>query len=65
MPLWRAGFPIFDRLGASHRVWVGYAGTRERVFEVAKLLAEHGHHPTPESMNPFTATEETRRHGHA
>ena len=28
-PLFRAGFPIFDRLGAAHQMTVGYRGTRD------------------------------------
>jgi nitrogenase molybdenum-cofactor synthesis protein NifE len=34
----RAGLPVFDRLGAHQRVWAGYRGTMNLVFEVANLL---------------------------
>jgi len=34
----RAGYPVFDRLGAHARVWAGYRGTLNLVFEVANLL---------------------------
>lgn len=34
----RAGLPVFDRLGAHQRVWVGYRGTLNLVFEVANLF---------------------------
>ena len=34
----RAGLPVFDRLGAHLRTWVGYRGTLNLVFEVANLL---------------------------
>jgi len=34
----RAGLPVFDRLGAHQRVWVGYRGTMNLVFEVANLF---------------------------
>jgi nitrogenase molybdenum-cofactor synthesis protein NifE len=34
----RAGLPVFDRLGAHQRVWVGYRGTQNLVFEVANLF---------------------------
>jgi nitrogenase molybdenum-cofactor synthesis protein NifE len=34
----RAGLPVFDRLGAHARVWVGYRGTMNLVFEVANLF---------------------------
>jgi nitrogenase molybdenum-iron protein NifN len=38
VPLLRAGFPVVDRLGASHRLSVGYRGTRALIFEAANLL---------------------------
>lgn len=40
IPLFRAGFPMFDRVGAAHRVSVGYRGTRDLVFEIANLLLD-------------------------
>jgi nitrogenase molybdenum-cofactor synthesis protein NifE len=36
----RAGLPVFDRLGGHQRVWVGYRGTQNLVFEAANLLEE-------------------------
>jgi nitrogenase molybdenum-iron protein NifN len=52
VPLLRAGLPTFDRVGAGHRIQVGYRGTREVVFELANhFLAEAETHPhtlTPE-----------------
>lgn len=34
----RAGVPVFDRLGAHQKVWVGYRGTLNLIFEVANLF---------------------------
>ena len=34
----RAGLPVFDRRGAHQKVWVGYRGTMNLVFEVANLF---------------------------
>jgi nitrogenase molybdenum-cofactor synthesis protein NifE len=34
----RAGYPVFDRLGAHAKVWVGYRGTLNLVFEVANVF---------------------------
>ncbi|HEX7623928.1 MAG TPA: bifunctional nitrogenase iron-molybdenum cofactor biosynthesis protein NifEN [Anaeromyxobacteraceae bacterium] len=34
----RTGLPVFDRLGAHHKTWVGYRGTMNLVFEVANLF---------------------------
>jgi nitrogenase molybdenum-iron cofactor biosynthesis protein NifN len=39
-PLFRTGFPIYDRLGAAQRVSVGYRGTRDLIFEIGNLLME-------------------------
>ena len=38
----RTGYPVFDRLGAHQKVWVGYRGTMNLVFEVANLLQASG-----------------------
>ena len=34
----RTGMPVFDRLGAHHKVWVGYRDTLNLVFETANLF---------------------------
>jgi len=45
IPFFRAGFPLFDRLGAAHRISVGYRGTRDLIFEIGNLfLANEGGH---------------------
>lgn len=38
LPLLRAGFPLYDLLGGYQRVWIGYKGTRQTLFEVANIL---------------------------
>jgi nitrogenase molybdenum-iron protein NifN len=66
IPLFRVGFPIFDRLGAQHRCSVGYRGTRELLYEVANLLMAQMHEHTPadftEAVPPEPIVEDTR-HG--
>lgn len=48
VPLLRAGFPQYDLLGGHQRLWVGYRGTRQSLFDLANMLVEHGHHePEP------------------
>ena len=37
-PLLRAGFPQYDTLGGYQKVWVGYQGTRQTLFELANML---------------------------
>lgn len=51
VPFYRAGFPIFDRLGAGHQLSVGYRGTRNVIFEIANLVIAHrdeNERPTPD-----------------
>jgi nitrogenase molybdenum-iron protein NifN len=50
VPLLRVGFPVFDRLGATHRCSVLYAGTQSLVFEVANLLMANAHALTPDDF---------------
>ncbi|TAD88257.1 MAG: nitrogenase iron-molybdenum cofactor biosynthesis protein NifN [Alphaproteobacteria bacterium] len=58
IPLFRLGFPIFDRLGAAHVVTAGYRGTRDLIFRLANAFQEqdgeafdtlHTHAPREES----------------
>ncbi len=43
VPLLRAGFPQYDLIGGYQRLWVGYRGTRQTLFDLANLLVEQGH----------------------
>jgi nitrogenase molybdenum-iron protein NifN len=54
IPLLRAGLPMFDRLGAAHRLSVGYRGTRDLIFEIGNMFIEHipDHH-----IDTWTETE--------
>jgi nitrogenase molybdenum-iron protein NifN len=38
IPLLRAGFPQYDMLGGYQKVWVGYQGTRQTLFDLANIL---------------------------
>jgi nitrogenase molybdenum-iron protein NifN len=64
IPLFRVGFPIFDRLGHQHRLLAGYRGTRELIYEIANLfMAEiHEHQPEdfPEAVPRATILEDSR-----
>jgi nitrogenase molybdenum-iron protein NifN len=57
IPLFRAGFPLFDRLGAAHRVSVGYRGSRDLIFELGNLFLENRVEPGP---NHWRHHQETR-----
>jgi nitrogenase molybdenum-iron protein NifN len=52
IPLFRAGLPVFDRLGAGHQLSVGYRGTRNLIFEVGNLFIANAHEPTPTTWMP-------------
>ena len=47
IPLFRYGLPTFDRLGAAHRLSVGYRGTRDLIFEIGNMFMAEVHEPTP------------------
>jgi len=53
IPLFRIGFPVFDRLGAGQQVTVGYRGTRDLIFEVGNIFMTSIHEPTPERWMPM------------
>ncbi|MFG1424306.1 nitrogenase iron-molybdenum cofactor biosynthesis protein NifN [Roseixanthobacter liquoris] len=52
IPFYRAGMPMFDRLGAGHQLSVGYRGTRDTIFHISNLIIadhEENHEPTPDT----------------
>lgn len=55
IPLFRAGFPVFDRLGAAHQTMAGYRGTRDLITQLGNILMEHPGHGH---------THETAEHSH-
>lgn len=52
IPLFRTGFPIFDRLGAAHRLQVGYRGAMETLFRLANMIWSRDPENTPETWYP-------------
>jgi len=58
IPFLRMGIPTFDRLGAAHKVIVGYRGTRDLAFEIANIFLADDHEVGPETW----AHEETENH---
>jgi nitrogenase molybdenum-iron protein NifN len=62
LPLLRAGFPQYDLIGGYQKLWVGYRGTRQALFDLANLLVEHGHH----EIEPYRSIYADREgEGHA
>ena len=47
IPLLRAGFPQYDLIGGYQRLWVGYRGTRQTLFDLANMLVEAHHEANP------------------
>lgn len=64
IPLFRAGFPMFDRLGAAHRLSVGYRGTRDLVFEIANIFVAEAPHHGPDDW-PLPVQEDARAQAQA
>ncbi|MCG3187033.1 MAG: Nitrogenase molybdenum-iron protein beta chain [Rhodocyclaceae bacterium] len=63
IPFLRMGLPIFDRLGAAHRLALGYRGSRDFIFEVANALIAHGHEPHPDEWRlPAQASAQPLQH---
>lgn len=64
IPLFRIGFPIFDRLGHQHRALGGYRGTRELVCEIANVFMSrlHEHQPSDfvDARPPAPLVEDSR-----
>jgi len=44
VPLLRAGFPQYDLIGGYQKLWVGYRGARQTLFDLANLLLLQAHH---------------------
>jgi len=63
-PLMRIGIPMFDRIGAAHRTYVGYRGTRNLIFELGNLMIDQIAHHGPESWPLPQASIDAAR-GHA
>jgi nitrogenase molybdenum-iron protein NifN len=47
VPLLRAGFPQHDLIGAHAKTWVGYAGSRQTLFDISNLLLQTRRGPQP------------------
>lgn len=69
IPLLRAGFPQYDWLGGYQRVWLGYRGARQTLFDLGNLWTEHHEHA--DQLTPYLsrfrsgAENSTGEHGGA
>jgi nitrogenase molybdenum-iron protein NifN len=54
VPLLRAGYPQYDRVGGYTATWVGYRGSRQALFNIANLFLGN-HHDIPVHRSVFWA----------
>jgi len=47
IPILRAGFPLYDVIGGYAKTWIGYAGSRQTLFDLANLVINHAHEEIP------------------
>ena len=47
LPILRAGFPLYDVIGGYGKTWIGYAGSRQTLFDLANLVINHAHEEIP------------------
>nr|CRH04596.1 Nitrogenase iron-molybdenum cofactor biosynthesis protein nifN [Candidatus Magnetococcus massalia] len=69
-PMLRAGYPLYDWIGAQSRCWIGYQGSRQALFDLANGLMhreKHGLEPYvsiyKQPVNDTAAAEEALSHG--
>ncbi|MGI1670187.1 MAG: nitrogenase iron-molybdenum cofactor biosynthesis protein NifN [Neptuniibacter sp.] len=56
LPHLRAGFPQYDHLGGFNRVWVGYRGIQQALFDIANMrVAQH------EEISPYYSVYSQKR----
>lgn len=58
IPLLRAGFPQYDLIGGYQRLWVGYRGTRQTLFDLANMIVEHGCHEIEPYVSVYSQRNE-------
>lgn len=76
LPILRCGFPLYDTVGAYQKCFVGYAGSRQTLFDLSNLALSHNHRhevpmyrslygqkPASESIHP--ASEATAHGAHS
>ncbi len=43
VPILRAGFPLYDIIGGYQKLWIGYRGSRQVLFDLANLVINEAH----------------------
>jgi nitrogenase molybdenum-iron protein NifN len=48
LPILRCGFPLYDVVGGYQKTFIGYAGSRQTLFDLSNLALSHNHaHEVP------------------
>ncbi|MCP5420650.1 MAG: nitrogenase iron-molybdenum cofactor biosynthesis protein NifN [Gammaproteobacteria bacterium] len=63
LPLLRAGFPLYDLIGGYQRTWIGYAGTRQTLFDLANILLNHNQHEIEPYHSLYSPKSDYRQEG--
>ncbi len=61
-PLLRVGFPQYDLIGGYQRLWVGYRGTRQALFDLANLMVGLGHGEVTPYRSIYASRPEASSH---
>lgn len=62
LPLMRVGYPQHDNVGAHARVWIGYDGTRQALFDLSNLLNQARKQNSPHRSIYRTYPDEEGEH---
>ncbi len=60
LPVFRAGFPLFDLIGGYQRTNIGYRGARQLLFDLANMLEEHKRSAIPIHRSIFSQKQDHR-----
>jgi nitrogenase molybdenum-iron protein NifN len=62
VPILRAGFPLYDCIGAYQKTWVGYSGTRQTLFDLANLVLNQAHEEIAIYRSVYAQKQDPVRH---
>ena len=58
LPILRAGFPLYDMIGAYQKTWIGYKGSRQALFDLANLVINFAHEEIEPYRSPYAQKSE-------
>ncbi len=64
LPLQRMGFPQYDLLGGYQRIWIGYRGSRQALFDLSNLMLQsHAEHEIKPHRSPISQKQDRSQGG--